>query len=89
MKAGWASSRGGQFGEDKSLAPFVIRTPDRPACSLASTPTTLSWLANEHTEKIKRKFDMFTDKLKVTSQSAHGVPSEVVCIQIFLQARSE
>lgn len=61
-RLGGPQSRGGRFGEDKSLAPIVIRTPDRPACSLASTPTTLSWLANEHTEKIERKFAMITDK---------------------------
>lgn len=72
-RLGGPQSRGGRFGEDKSLAPIVIRTPDRPACSLVSAPTTLSWLANERTYKTTHTFNMFTEKLKVTSQSAHGI----------------
>jgi hypothetical protein len=51
-KAGWASR----------VAPIAMRTSDRPACSIVSTPTTLSRLVNERTEKTTRKFDTFTDE---------------------------
>jgi hypothetical protein len=38
----------GRFGE-KSLAPAVIRTPDRPAHNLSSIPTTVSRLLQRGT----------------------------------------
>ena len=82
-RLGVPQSRGGRFGENKSLAPIVIRTPDRPACSLVSTPTTLSWLTNEHTEKTKPKFDMFKHKQTQGNLSVCTWCSFGSCVQFF------
>jgi hypothetical protein len=81
-RLGGSQSRSGRFGEEKSLASTLMRTPNRPARSLVSTPTTLSRPAQERIGKITSKFDMSTGELKITSQCATGIPSEVLCIQI-------
>lgn len=45
---------------DKSVVPAVIRTPDHPACSLVTGPTTLAWLLRQ---KVPSKFGTYTSVL--------------------------